>query len=180
MHLSLSDRQLPVRSLTGADAFALQKFNAELSDESRRKFLPHAYDDATVAKILARSDSRDDLVLAAFDDGRIVAYFFLWHFRERVPVLGIGMLDAYQGKGLGRKIMLLLIDEAMKADRDGIELTTMLDNDVAFALYQKVGFRYLGNVDNIQGDGKHVIERALFYPIKPGAKPMEGAHKPPV
>jgi hypothetical protein len=24
------------------------------------------------------------------------------------------------------------------------------------------------------------VEHAMFYPIKPGAKPMEGAHAPPV
>ena len=56
----------------------------------------------------------------------------------------------------------------------------MQDNENAFALYQKVGFEYVGDVENRTGDGTIVIERAMFYPMKEGAKPMEGAHEPPV
>ena len=173
-------RPIQVRALASADAAALRRFNEELSAESRRRFLPHGYDEATVAKVLARSERGDDLVYGGFDAERMAAYFFLWNFRDRVPLLGIGMLDAYQGRGLGRQIMGILIDQARLSGRDGIELTTMLDNDAAFSLYQKVGFRYLGDVENVQGDGRVVIERAMFHPIKPGARPMDGPHKPPV
>jgi ribosomal-protein-alanine N-acetyltransferase len=171
---------LLVRRLTMADAAGLQAFNAALAPDSRRKFLPHAYDDATVAKALARSESGDDFLLGAFDGDRQVAYFFLWHAASRVPLLGIGMLDEFQRRGLGRQMMQLLIDHATATGRDGIELTTMMDNHNAFALYESCGFEYYADVDNQTGDGTIVVERAMFYRIKPGATPMTGAHAPPV
>lgn len=181
MHVTLPDgTRLPVRPLEHADAAALRRFNEELSPESRRRFLPHAYDDATVAAILRRAEDGDDLVLGVFDGERLVGYFFLWYFRQRVPLLGIGLLDAYQSRGLGRQMMAILIDAARDAGREGVELTTMLDNDRAFALYQKMGFRYIGDVENEQGEGQVVIERAMFLELVPGGRPMEGPHRPPV
>ncbi|MBT7303594.1 MAG: hypothetical protein HN849_28960, partial [Victivallales bacterium] len=45
--------ELAVRPLRASDRDVLQTFNRELSDDSRRLFLPHGYDDATVAKALA-------------------------------------------------------------------------------------------------------------------------------
>lgn len=172
--------ELIVRRLGSGDGAALQTFNASLSPESRRRFLPHAYDDATVARALARSESGDDYLLGLFDVDRLVGYFFLWRVKERVPLLGIGVLDEFQHRGLGSQMMQLLIDHAVTKGREGIELTTMRDNHNAFALYQKCGFRYYADVDNRTGDGTVVVERAMFYAIKPGAGPMEGEHAPPV
>ena len=171
---------LLVRRLVAPDATSLQAFNSALSLDSRRKFLPHAYDDATVAKAMKRSKNGDDYVLGAFDGERLAGYFFLWRVRERIPLLGIGMLDEFQHRGLGRQMMQLLIDHAVSEGRDGIELTTMPDNHNAFALYQKYGFKYYSDVDNRQGNGTVVVERAMFYTIKPGAKPMKGKHGPPL
>ncbi len=171
---------LLVRRLGATDATSLQAFNSALSLDSRRKFLPHAYDDSTVAKAMTRSENGDDYVLGAFDGDRLVGYFFLWYVCERIPLLGIGMLDEFQNRGLGRQMMKLLIDHAVAEGCEGIELTTMPDNNNAFALYRKCGFKYHGDVDNRQGDGKIVVERAMFYTIKPGAKPMEGEHGPPL
>lgn len=173
-------KTLTVRRLTKADAKALQTFNADLSDESRRKFLPHKYDDETVEKALARAEAGDDFTLGVFDGDRIVGYFFLWYARQRVPLLGIGLLDECHRRGLGQQMMGVLIEEAKRTGREGIELTTMMDNDAAFALYEKVGFKYYKDVENLVGDGRIVIERAMFYEVKPGAEPMTGMHKPPV
>ncbi len=133
-----------------------------------------------MTKALSRSEAGDDLLLGAFDGERMAAYFFLWYFAQRVPLLGIGMLDDYQGRGLGRQMMQLLIDAAKANGNEGIELTTMLDNRNAFALYQQVGFAYYGDVENIDGDGRVVVERGMFYEIKPGAERYDGKHAPPV
>jgi len=171
---------LVVRPLTRNDHKALQNFNAALAPDSRRKFLPHRYDDDTVRRVLERAETGDDFTLGVFDGDRLAGYFFLWRARERVPLLGIGMLDEFQHRGLGTQMMQILIDEARRTGRDGIELTTMLDNHAGFALYQKMGFHYYGNVENRVGDGTIVIERGMFLALKPGATRMEGAHAPPV
>ena len=172
--------EYPVRPLVAADRAALQRFNRELSDESRRLFLPHAYDDGTVDKALARGEAGEDLVLGVFSGDRLVGYFFLWYFTRPVPLLGIGLADDFQGHGLGRRMMEILLDAARRSGRDGVELTTCLDNERAFALYRKVGFEYYADVQNMQGQGKWVVERAMFYRIKPDAQPMQEPHQPPV
>lgn len=171
---------LTVRRLQSGDEAALSRFYAELSPASRGMFMAHALDNDTLAKVTARSEAGDDLVLGLFDGQRMVGYFFLWYYRERVPLLGIGMLDEYQGRGLGRQMMELLIAAARENGNEGIELTTQQENDRAFALYRKVGFEYYGDVENLQGEGKIVVERAMFYCIKSGALPMDKPHAPPV
>ena len=181
MQLEVTGGQpLLVRPLTRQDAAELQAFNAGLAPDTRRKFLPHRYDDETVAKALARSERGDDYTLGLFDGTRLVGYFFLWRVGDRVPLLGIGLADDFQHRGLGRKMMGILMREAEARGRDGVELTTMQDNENAFALYESCGFRYYSDVENQVGDGQIVIERAMFHEIKPGAEPMSGPHAPPV
>ena len=173
-------KTLSARRLTVADAKALQTFNASLLPQSERWFRAHAYDDATVQKALTRSQAGDDLTLGLFDGARQVGYFFLWYFADPVPLLGVGLLDEFQGMGLGRQLLGLLIDEARATDRTGIELTTNLDNPRAFALYTNMGFTHFRDVQNLQGDGSLVVEHAMFLAIKPGAQPPNREHRPPV
>jgi len=172
--------ELTARRLTRGDGKALQDFFHGLSAPSHRWFQAHALDDDTVGRALARSEAGDDLILGLFDGDRLKGYSFLWYFRERIALLGIGLADAYQGRGLGRGMVEFLIDAARANGNAGIELTTMQDNDRAYALYEKLGFQFLKDVENLQGDGNIVIERAMFLPLAPGARPMDKAHEPPV
>lgn len=171
---------LRLRPLTSADAAALQRFNQELSDEARRLFLPHAYDDQTVARALARAEASEDLLLGLFADQRQVAYFFLWYATDPVPLLGIGLLDDYHRQGLGRQMMDVLLEAARATGREGVELTTQQDNDAAFALYRQMGFVHYGDVANVTGDGQQIVERGMFYALRPGAARMTRPHAPPV
>jgi len=178
--LTLRDGEtLIARPLCAGDGARLQAFNARLSEQSRGFFLPHAYDDVTVARMIERVESGMDLTYIVLAGEEVVAYFFLWEYQDAIPILGIGMADAYQGRGLGKQLMQILIDDARQAGRDGIDLTTMQHNDRAFALYQKVGFRYIENVDNYDGDGRLIVERWMFLPLKPDAQPVKREHKPP-
>lgn len=173
-------RKLQARRLAAEDSGTLKCFYDELTPQSRGFFLAHGLDNATLQKVMERSEKGEDLVLGLFDGTRMVGYFFLWYFNARVPLLGIGLLDAFHGHGLGRQMMELLIEEAKKHGSEGIELTTQMDNDRAFALYRKVGFKHYGEIENLQGDGTVEKERAMFYGITPGAKPGETPHAPPV
>ncbi len=173
-------KALTARRLRSGDAAALRQFNEDLSAPSRRWFLPHPYDAATIARVLARSEAGDDLTLGLFDGGRLAGYFFLWYIRRRVPLLGIGLVDAFQGQGLGRPMMELLLEQGREAGCEAVELTTMMDNDRAYALYRKVGFEHFKDVENLQGTGEWVVERAMIYRFVPGAAPMQEPHRPPV
>ena len=167
------------RCLHIGDKRILQEFDRNLSDKTRELFAPHSYDDETVTKIIARAESGEDLVYIALDSGKVVAYFFLWWARTEFPILGIGISDDFQGKGLGRQIMKILIDDGRKVGCAGIELTTLLYNKRAFALYEKMGFKLLGEVDNVNSYGT-VREWHMFYPFKLDVLPPERKHESPV
>ncbi len=172
--------QIAIRSLSDGDLSVLQSFNDKLSEQSRAWFLPHKYDEETISRYIERAKNSVDLIYVALAGGEIIGYFFLWNIRERFPVLGIGIIDAYQGQGLGRQMMEMLIDDARTAGCEGIRLTTVIDNERAYQLYRKMGFQYLGDTDNVAGDGRVVRERMMFLPLVPGARLGGHDFRPPV
>ena len=169
-----------IRRLLKSDRRGLQEFGNSLSKESTASFLPHSYDDDTVNAFLERSETGKDLTLGLFINDKMVAYFFLWYYTNPIPLLGIGILDEYQGKGFGKKLIQFLIDAARRTNRDGIELTTLPDNHRAYTLYEQVGFRHYADVNNLAGDGRVVTERAMFLQFNPAASPSVDLHKPPI
>jgi len=169
-----------IRLLASGDVDALQQFNAALSEQTRSRFLPHAYDSDTLARIIARAQSGIDRAYIALAGEVVVGYFFLWEIETPVPVLGLGLADAWQGRGLGRRFMEILIGDARIAGCSGIELTTLPENERAFALYRAMGFEHVGDADNVAGDGRVVRERVMFLPLVPGAQAPQRAFGPPV
>lgn len=172
--------RLEVRPLTTAEIPALLRFHAGLSAATRDVFLPHAYDEATVARYVERNRTGADRIYVLCRGAEVVGYFFLWEFDQPVPLLGIGLADPWQGQGLGEPLLRLLIAEARSAGRDGVELTTVTTNERAFRLYRRVGFVLVGEVDNVAGDGRVVREHRMFLPLKPGVRPPEREFRPPV
>lgn len=172
---------LRARLLAPGDEPALRKFHDSLSPVSQSLFTPHCYDDPLLLQMYVQRCQRGiDRSYVLLDENDIViGYFFLWDFTDPVPALGIGIADEWQGRQLGPQMMQILIADARAAGRDGIELTTVLSNDRAYALYKKMGFIYLGNVENVAGDGRVVVERKLFLPLKEGAKPSDREFRPP-
>ncbi len=175
-----SGEELSVDRLGADHRSALQQFNSSLSDQTRSVFLPHDYDDKTIARYVKRALADEDRIYVLLSKNEIVGYFFLWEFQSPVPLLGIGLADAYQGQGLGRQMMAILIEDARSAGCDGIELTTVPENERAFHLYEKSGFQYLDDVENMAGDGRVVCERRMFLPLKEGASVPVREFKPPV
>jgi ribosomal protein S18 acetylase RimI-like enzyme len=168
-----------VRPLTSRETAGLARFAASLSPASRAFFLPHAYDDATLARHVARNARGSDLSLVTAAGPEIVGYAFLWEFDLRFPLLGLGVADAWQGRGLGSALLDLLIAEARAADREGIELTTVPDNIRARHLYEGRGFRVTGEVDNVAGDGRVVRELRMSLTFRPGTISQRRLFSPP-
>lgn len=165
--------------LTNADIDGLQRFGAGLSDRTRSVFLPHSYNPETLARYAARNRCGHDRAFVLCDRDEIVGYFFLWDFDKSVPVLGIGLADAWQRQGLGEPILRLLIGEARVAGCDAIELTTVPTNKQAFRLYLRVGFEPVGEVDNVAGDGRTIRECRMLLALKPGVCVPDRNFKPP-
>jgi len=170
---------LSIRRLGVADPAALPRFFARLSAATRAVFLPHAGDGATVARYCERDRCGLDRAYVLETAGEVVGYFFLWEFDQPVPLLGLGLSDAWQGRGLGGPMIRRLMEDARAAGRSAVELTTVPGNLRAFRLYQRAGFIHVGDVDNVAGDGRIVREHRMFCPLQPGAQPPARHFGPP-
>ncbi|TGQ93010.1 N-acetyltransferase [Mesorhizobium sp. M8A.F.Ca.ET.208.01.1.1] len=70
--------------------------------------------------------------------------------------LGMGLLPAYRGGGLGRKLIEATLAQAREAGFVRIELSVHSDNARAISLYDKVGFVREGlQRDAVYIDGEH-------------------------
>lgn len=78
--------------------------------------------------------------------------------RRHCGSLGIGLLEAHRGRGLGRRLLEATLDAAILAGIARIELTVRSSNHNAIALYRSLGFVDEGRrhkaylVDGIYGD----------------------------
>ncbi|MBD8235099.1 GNAT family N-acetyltransferase [Pseudomonas fluorescens] len=65
--------------------------------------------------------------------------------RHKVTLFGMYVTEAYQRKGLGRRLVEAALDKARQHPRlKVIQLTVTAGNDAAFALYQRCGFIQYG------------------------------------
>ncbi len=64
-------------------------------------------------------------------------------------LLGIGILAAHRGRGLGKQLMAVAIDWARTQPLAWIDLATFSDNTAALALYRKLGFVETGRIPDL-------------------------------
>jgi RimJ/RimL family protein N-acetyltransferase len=85
-----------------------------------------------------------DLQFVALADGEVVGWcdirrhFFPAHAHR--GTLGMGIVPAYRGRGLGLRLVQAVLDEARSAGFVRIELDVHADNARAIALYERIGF----------------------------------------
>lgn len=141
--------EFTVRPLRAGDAPALAAFYAALSPASRYFFEPYADTSVEAMEgVVRRAVSGEDLSLAVLtlEDG-IVAHLFYRDVGVDVPHLGIGLLDAYQDRGLGATLLVHLIGLGRHVlYKKTIGLTVMKENRRALHLYEKYGFRVVRDV----------------------------------
>ena len=56
--------------------------------------------------------------------------------------LGMGVLPAWRGRGIGRRLLQACIDKAWAKGLTRIELEARADNHAAIALYRRLGFQH--------------------------------------
>ena len=101
-----------------------------------------------------------DPQFVALEDGEVVG----WCDIRRLPfpsqahrgILGIGILPAFRGRGLGRRLLTATLAQASRAGFVRIELDVRADNARAIALYEKAGFVKEGVIrDAVRVDGAY-------------------------
>jgi len=101
-------------------------------------------------------------VIVAKEQDEVVGWCSINPYNQRCAYAGVGDPSIYvrrdmRGKGVGRKLMLRIIEIAKENGFRKLVLATLVNNPIAHALYRSIGFRDVG-VFVKQGilDGKFV------------------------
>jgi RimJ/RimL family protein N-acetyltransferase len=79
----------------------------------------------------------------------------------------MGLLPAYRGQGIGRRLLERTLDAARAGGLSRVELTVREDNPAAIALYERAGFAAEGvqrNAFKVDGRYHNLIMMAVLFP----------------
>lgn len=133
-----------IRPIELKDIEEFQHVTNEVMRERRYLAFVDGFPIDEAATFVARNIRLGNPQLVADDQGRVVGWCDIR--RETIPVyahvghLGMGMLPAYRGRGIGERLLRASIDAARSAGFERIELSVYAANERAAALYRKVGF----------------------------------------
>ena len=146
-------RKLLIRSLTPADAeetlAVCRKTAGETLNMMRYADEWTMTAEQQAAVIKAAEDGAKSLMLGAFAGGRLAGVANLRpvhpgdRARHRAGV-GIAILRAYWGQGIGSALLGSLIEAAKTTNLEQLELDVVEGNAAAVALYEKHGFKLYG------------------------------------
>lgn len=153
-----------LRPLVSADAARMAALFAALSERDIYYFfrLPEAE-----ARRLALDVERDAAYrLIAVDGHRadtpVLGYTFLQWQEGSAPVFGLALRSEAQSRGLGRALLEHLLSTAAASGVGLVRLTVHPDNGRALRLYQRAGFRLVGEfINRHQGVKQYRMEADL-------------------
>ena len=137
--------EIRIDELSAGDAPALLAFYHDLADSVVRAYRPYGWE-ITEQMLregpIARTVSGEELALVLRDEGGAIwGHAFLSEVKTGSAHFGIGVHQMLLGKGLGRGLMVALLDTAERqADLTEIRLTCVQDNGAAVTLYTSLGF----------------------------------------
>lgn len=144
-------RRLWLRAVQPQDAAALQAFFAALSPAARRLRLHGAVrglsTDAARRLAQASGDASAGFVLTTDDGATVVAEASWSVVRAGVAEFGIAVADAWQGHGLGARLMAVLEQRARSAGLRRLVGEVLADNGRMQALLQRRGYSALAPRD---------------------------------
>lgn len=137
------------RRLTADDSARLTAFYASLSDEVNWFYRPFADPSEEVLREhLTGGDEGRHIILGIVEEGgAILGHAFILSVASEDPTFGIGLHQSIHGRGLGRALMVAVLDEADRLGLPLVTLTVMKANTRAMALYESLGFRVTGECD---------------------------------
>ncbi len=99
--------------------------------------------------------------LLYLDNDKIVGYINYYLMYEKIEIANFNVLDNYQNKGIGTKLINYLIDK-YKNIVDNITLEVKKDNIKAIHVYEKMGFKKVATREGYyQGTDGLLMERDM-------------------
>jgi ribosomal protein S18 acetylase RimI-like enzyme len=167
--VSLSDGRIAsLRPLAAEDANLMAEFFADLTEREIHYFF-------ALADMAARQLALDVAAAPAYRliaigdlDGteHILGYMFLHWKGEELPSFGACLRKEAQSGGLGRAMMEHLLTSAAASGVERVQLTVHPDNWRALRLYQRLGFRIIGEfINQHQGIKQYRMGADLRLPL---------------
>jgi RimJ/RimL family protein N-acetyltransferase len=163
--------QITIRAIQESDAAAFLALRTQLDGESRFMMLEPGERGQDLERQRAQlrsvlASDNDMIWLAITGDQQLAGYLEAEGGRFRrnrhVATLIVGVLHAYQGQGIGSRLFQGLESWAGEAGIQRLELTVMVHNEAAYALYDKMGFSVEGRRRrSLWVDGEFVDEYSM-------------------
>ena len=139
-------KELIIRPLEAGDAAAVETFFDRLDGEARVFFDTGGYNRLRFQKYFEGKVENFDCFVAVEPDSDLIAgMVFLNDAHKLVPMLGIGIDNAYSGCGLGVQMMEYIHSYARSRGMGGILLNVHYGNTRAQNLYMKMGYELIGH-----------------------------------
>jgi RimJ/RimL family protein N-acetyltransferase len=151
-----------IRPLLAGDAEGLLRFYQGLSEQTVHFYEPYSEQskqrmDEVVRRAVSGEDVARVLVTAS---GEIVGHAFLSDVNKPEPSFGIGLADAWQGRGYGSRLMAAVVAEAdARAHVDAVVLTVNKQNVRALKMYRMFGFDVCGECTHRQQNDSFRMRR---------------------
>jgi len=89
--------------------------------------------------------------LVAIGNGQVIGYGGVWLVIDEAHITNIAVADEFRRQGVGRKLMVELLDKARAAGMTCSTLEVRASNDAAIKLYEELGY-------------KETARRKAYYP----------------
>lgn len=105
----------------------------------------------------------NNMLYLAEIDGKIVGYILVLIKRITPKLYSIGVKESYRGKKISQKLLEIISKELIALDFKGLVLEVRTDNEIAIALYKKMGFKIVKTIKAFYRDGCNAYLMELEY-----------------
>ena len=139
-----SKKTLIFRSFEKKDVNEILDLLNNLSKKNKEYFHPHSFDLKT---LMENYESQDHYFIITLDNV-IVGYSFLRFFGYEIPSYGCCIRNGYENNGYGTILTNWTIKKAKELGYKKVILKTYKENIFAKKIYDKLGFKIIGETDD--------------------------------
>lgn len=145
MSISLKKESISIRDIEEKDAIELFDFLNNRDEKTKKFFHPHPFDMNTINDICK---SKKDHYIVMFFGSTLIGYSFLRLFGYKIPSFGVIIRNNFSGKGYGALLTSWTIQKAKDLGYEKVILKTYKENIPAQKIYEKSGFKIIGETDD--------------------------------